>query len=137
MLRGDSSGGEVLDPDAGVKQFGLVPSDHKRAGVLAGGGGRDFRAGETMLLEIPVGKSKHFAAHLIAEAQGGSTLEIVIPGCQACEVIGQDGRQTIGGRVHQQAAVDRGSPQLPRAHPIHPAGASSPARLSAFSNTRR
>jgi hypothetical protein len=39
-----------------------------------------------------VRKGQHFAAHLLAEAESGSTLEVVVPGGEACEVIGQNGR---------------------------------------------
>ena len=91
---------------------------------------------QTMLLEKAAARAST-SRRTCSQQAGASTLEVVVPGRQACEVIGQSGRQTIGGRIDQQAAVDRRGPQLRRAHPRHPAGASSPARSRRISKTRR
>ncbi len=137
VWRGDSRGGEVLDPDAGVEQLGLVPGDHQRAGRLTGGVTRNARRLEIEFFEIRGCGSEGLAAHLRAQLNGGPALEIVVPGCQVGSVGEQHRRHAARRRLCQQAAVIGWSPQLARRHPRHPAGAISPARSIALSKTAR
>ena len=67
VLGGNSCRCEVLDPDAGMEELGLMPGHDKRANRLVRCITADLRLAQPMSLEVARRQTEHLTAHLPAQ----------------------------------------------------------------------
>src|SRR5208337_693395 len=124
--------GEVLDPDAGVKELGLMAGDHQWRDHRVAGARPALGNVQSMAVEEIACGRNDLTMNKTAQPAGAAALEIMIPAREpfliACEL-----GCHLGEWWHrQQAAVIRGSPQaMALLHPRHPPATSSPALFRA------
>ena len=132
MCPGKSGRGEVLDPDAGVKELGLMAGDHQWSDHRVAGARPDLGSVQFMAAEEMACGRNDFTMNKAAQNAGPAALEVMIPARKPCRGAGEVGCHLGEWWHRQQAAVVRGSPQaMALLHPRHPPATSSPALLRA------
>ena len=130
--RGDAGDGEVLDPDARVEEFGLVPRDDDRPRQVDRRG--DVEPGPLMVSDRG---GDGVGSDLPPERGIGPTLEVVPPGREPADVRPDQGGGRVQGRLGEDRPVGLGGAEAVGLHQQHPPATASPDRSIASRKTER